>query len=708
MKPLVKLLAVLLVLPLLGLAGCGQEPESTRETNAPETQAQERWYPSVLEYDLGALNDICLAGDGCWLAAETGVHRLDVDLRQTGEVRDLGTSLLALQGDRLVYRDYDIQMEGCVLRDEEAVIFLMQPGHGLDKAQLWAKGEDLWFCDGYQLYRNGTEVSLPQEPGSFWRAAALAESEGELFAVLTRSDPEGDGPAEAWLVPVDSATEALAVKDGTALPDAARRAEPCCGEDTGLLYADGTLWQLRDRSLTPFLELTRYGINPSTLRRVLVTGDGRVLCLDRDGLLVLFTRKPETAKPGGQGSGDPAAIGEPVLPAEQKTLRIGALEYCSNTTETLIAYVNRLDGPYRLEGKTYETAEQLNLALLNGELDLLTMYDDALLRNYAEKGLLEPIDELLPERFSSGLLYENLVEALRFRDHCYYLPPIIKLYGNLLPKSYGVEPEDVDSLAALAAIMEEQEPETFTFELRESVFFRMVGQTMDHWLDEEAGTARFDSEAFIELLEFCNRFVLTPEESLANQTGISAYDKPRFVIFTSLTVGASAQWMYFDYFSLPYAGVKPLTLYCDTWLAPVRGADRDALRDFFETVLSDDGWYEKTTHMYDRPTHLPTTRTINAIYLNRKWTEQDFNLKIEETLANKDYHGEDYSDEAFLESVETLRTMISEASQFMSIGSEIRSMLTEEARACFNGEISAQEAASRIQNRVEIYLSERR
>ena len=58
-------------------------------------------------------------------------------------------------------------------------------------------------------------------------------------------------------------------------------------------------------------------------------------------------------------------------------------------------------------------------------------------------------------------------------------------------------------------------PVSYAGQTRETALNNWLNVTMDYWIDEEAGTARFDSDAFLKLLEYCGRFPGTSEEAAA-------------------------------------------------------------------------------------------------------------------------------------------------------------------------------------------------
>ena len=368
--------------------------------------------------------------------------------------------------------------------------------------------------------------------------------------------------------------------------------------------------------------------------------------------------------------------------------------------------MNRSGDCARLETKVYADAEQLNLAVLSGEVDLLSAGDLSLLENYARKDLLLPVDQLLPELFSSGVLYENMVDALRCDGRCYFLPPCFTGDINLLPKRYETDPASLDSISALEALLAKREPEYFGLFTKESI---LAGQwlpaTTDYWVDRDAGTARFDSEEFVEFLKFCDRYVLTWEEVAANQAGVDGRftPPPHYRMKVTMIVCDSDQYMDYVYYRLPCEGLSTISLSSECYLAAVRGTDPAEAGNFFSVVLTDEGWHKKGK-IGDDSGHIDD----NILFLNREWTEADLD-KTEQTTLKK-HTGQSpvdtFDPEEYKTAMEKIRGFLNEANHFEGNISELIDVIHEEANAFFNGDITAEEAARRIQNRVEIYLAE--
>lgn len=681
----------------LSLVACGPAPEKETEP-APEVSAlpilseeAEPLYSTVLSFELGELLDLCPAGDGWLLSTEEGIYTLDADHALLPEEEPISAYAKAMtedSGDPL-WLSYAEEGSGYVLRDRERERYAVDPGHGYPNIQLLAADGSVWICDYYRLLRDGAELELPREPGCLWRGASLVKTPEGLFAVLVHTEEASHNNLSARLVPVSADTAALRETEGRELPEALRNVEPVCAPESGCLYADGKLWRLEDEGIRLLADLQTYGLNPSALRRILLDGD-RILCLETDGLLILNSEPPDAPS-----EGDPSASSEP--PAERATLRLGVLRFEPEDLTLLVSYINRSATCCRLETKLYEDVEQLNRAVLSGDVDLISLYDLSTLENYTKAGLLQPIDELLPELFASDILYQNMVEGLRQQGHCYYLPPAFTCRAMYLPKAYGTDPESLNTLRVLTALLEEREPQSFGFSTKRSTLAAYwLPETIDYWVNTEAGTARFDTPEFVEFLDFCDRYCMTWDEVSANRAGLTEtdYDMPRFKIGLNLDPNYMIKY---ELYRPPYEGLSTVSVYSESYLAAVHTADSGEVRAFFETVLTDEGWHDKVTQT--------SNFSDNHLFLNQTWTERD-QVQIEQKTLDAYTGTYNFDAEDYKASMDKYRSCIKEANRFQGSDSELIEIITEEAIAFFNGDITTEEAARRIQNRVEIYLAE--
>lgn len=668
------------------LAACKNETvpsKSVEETLHVASVETPDYYGQTCSYDADSLYEIWPEGDGYLLSTSYGVYRIDNSFHRT-DVSDMEQIyVISLRKDgRLQIVDGE---DGYEIRAKDGTIFPVKSRIGSAPIQLIQVANSIWLCDGSALYRNGVVLELPRDADYYWEARALIETQDGLFACLSRLDAASYKPISGVLLLLDGTETSLTPEHGLALPAELLDAKPCCPPETGLIVSAGKLWRLSGDCFSPVADLNHCGVNSANLLRVLMPDFSTILCLEKRSLLVLDSR--EQAAETGQHD-----------PVESKTLLIGTIgEY--PTFSEFISYFNRTHTEWKFDKKVYTDAEALNRGLLTGEIDFVGDSDLLLLNNYGEKGLLQDYTISAPEMIQSDSLYQNMINGLRTDGKLYCLPGLLVPCVSLMPSRYCVESDTFNSLSALTVFLEEKEPEALRETTKEAMFSRWFEASLQHWIDFDNHTACFDSSEFIALLRFCNQCAQTPEEASAFQKNgsDSEAENTLFQLDHQLRYSYAAAFNY-QYFSLPFPELSTIRLDAFFYLAAAADTDGGAVRAVMETVLFDEGW-----HRYIR-TQSSFSNAIESVFLNREWTEADQTQRTEEYLSSSVIVPE--AEVIFLASMETVDCLLKETNRFLNVSTSL-DFVYSEAQAFFNGDCTAEEAARRIQNRVEIYLAER-
>ena len=675
---------VLVFIMLVVCMGCKKATEKTIEV---DTNQREEYLPKMYLIEVGEHFDIALNGNDVLLVTERGGFYLD-QYYAAAEEKTFAQDPVCLDGKADIYTS--ISENGTELSVCDSSGELYRIPMGMDTfGQLLKQGEVIWYCDGNRLFRNEMQIEMPQAGNGRWQAAALVNTDHGLFVLLRKLVGEGEN-AENLFIPLLEETKAIRAQDGAQLPEQLCGALPLCMPESGCVYAGGSVWRTDGKSFFLLADLQKCGVNPAKLRRVLVLEDGRILCLQQDCLIVLSAKPAgSTQQADGTQASSEAQVSEP--PAERVTLRLGTL-YSAFEFSDMISYVNLHSAACSLEVKEYKSMDQLNRALLSGEVDILGLPDLSALKNYAAKGLLTPMETVAPTLFSSGVLYENMVEALRVDGSCCCLPLVLQPQVNAVPKRYQAAASDLAAPQAYFSFLAENEPEAFGLDTREIRFSNWLTATADYWIDAEAGTTHFQTEEFLALLEYCDRFVLTPAEAMANQgaaegTPMASCNQPMYL--------GMHLWEDYDLVPPPFAGVSACTLHSNTYLAVVSGCDLEAAKALMMTLFTDEGWHE---------TWKSSEMTRLCISTNREWTEDDLDAEVAQMLD--DPYTEIPDEEGFLSGVAQMKALYAEANHFAGGISELNNVILEEAQVYFNGDCTAQQAAERIENRVWLYINE--
>ena len=700
MKYQVRIIAILLAVLLL-LSGCGGETKETERSTAPadgsgpvvtvssqsgETQAPESELPDVFELAGRKLLDLCPTEEG-WLLAWEGDplepaegERYGTFLTQLNEklepvnserINDYDpTAILRADGSLWVLSDSSEPQGVWVFKDGEPWV---RVGEMLNLGQLSWEDGTLYTVHDFRLWIGQREIELPQTGGVRYNVNCVVRAGGQMYALLSGW---GDGGSTGrWLCPVGPETEKLSLPEQTvALPDDAFHA--CWSGDEAWLLAGSRLFKTDGLSCEEVCDLGALGVDCSysVLKRLLACPDGSFLAVEPDCVLHVDLRRP---------------VGQ--------TLTMGYLLEDYRCTEDVTAF-NRAGTSWRISTRSFSDPEALNLAMLNGELDLLYLKDAEILHNYAAKGLLAPIDSAVTDR-----ILPKVVAACSDRGVCYCLPREIRyLCCCSIPAAAVTDPADLRDLDRLAALIDRACPESWECDTKENVLRWAVSECSDSWIDWETRTARFTDASFLTLLRFADRFEDSQEEVNANRNGYYNAGIGYFEVFDQVQNNTYGMKVRDDpetgrkakvLFPFPSADHSGLSMNVSSFYAMVDGDGLPGAQSFFDFLFSETEWYDEPVS--------------NREIYDAEWPVQEAHCRalIEKRLS---LYGDGATDPNAARDLTEWMTLLEQADHFLSATTtELESVILEEAQPYFNGDVTAEECARRIQNRVEIYLAER-
>ena len=449
---------------------------------------------------------------------------------------------------------------------------------------------------------------------------------------------------------------------------------------------ESVLYRTDGKTLQNLGNPTPFGVNLSKLRSIVPLDEERVLLLSGKNLILLaLGEEGPTGEPtGGEGFGN---------------LVIGMDVNISSSFSELVARYN-MASDYKVELKEYVDPEKLNLALLNQEVDIVATHDADLIKNYAEKKLLTPLDGVIGDLVSSGDIFPNVLQMGKVAGELYMIPNACMVLGMMLPKT--VVEEKGGSFADMKDLLETldglEDRRFFNSNTRDITLGHFsINGAYRAWVDEEAGTCSFEDESFIALLKFCSRYAPDSATVAANQNGKRplfqtlyqmytpggyewglAYENPKGSGKTDSPYGLAGQ-----IFPCPtgkntgYA-LEPELLFGVTETCTVK----NSAGEFLSWILS-----EENQHPEDEVLRIQMQDGGMPVRISsfRKWMEESKEENIEkgyEVFLSADHYASG------------------------SGSSEIGKVFMEEGLRYLHGEITAEKAAEYIQNRVSIYLAE--
>ncbi len=479
-------------------------------------------------------------------------------------------------------------------------------------------------------------------------------------------------------------------------------------------------WNGDTGMLEPLLDKSRSDVNFSAnlLRCFAVLEDGQLAAVTWDN---------------GQGE---LAVLTPVDPSElpEKTVLTVACVFCSNKLQWYVTEFNKASQDYRIEIKEYSTtnvfAEGLQRMIVDitaGNVPDLLYMSGLSADKFGVKGILEDLWPYIdgdPELSREDLM-THVLECAEMDGRLY------EIFDSFTIKTVAGAAEVVGdrlswTVADLQAALESM-PEGASaygsWEVADYLLEELVCVNMNRYVDWTAGTCSFDSQEFKELLSYVGSLglpvgqrgegVMWTEslvmdkqqmlytanygEGLTNFQDIqlceSLFNGPVSFVGHPRLDGACGSSFYISSESVPIA----MTTACK---------DKEAAWAFLREVLLPQEGLPKTVDQLGR---------VSAFPINR----HDFEALAQLSMTEEIRFGRGFSDESgnHFSIVFTSLTQ-AEYDQIMELYNAIDSLYAEdtdvmdavlsEATVYFSGDIGLDEAASRIQKRVQLYLDEQR
>lgn len=479
------------------------------------------------------------------------------------------------------------------------------------------------------------------------------------------------------------------------------------GGENEVLISSGNILYRYDLSTGTCEELLNWincDINSDQVRQFAMLEDGRILAF--------------TFNWDAQDESSAEAVFLTKTPAseikEKKILTYGTM-YLDSMVRSEIIRFNKSSDAYRIEVKEYgmsgdyETAQkQMNSEITSGNTPDLIDLNSLDPSSYMAKGVLADLYPFLDN--DSELKREDFIpNALKLyeQDGKMYGAAISFNVQTLLGKTADVGGKmgwtvtDVQELLA----SKPAGTELLEYASRESILQMLVMLGADAYVDWGAGTCSFNSDDFIQLLEFANTF--PSMESFNNEESEGTYTKlsQGKLLLDSLYMSQVA-----DYLSSAAMFGEPVT--CIGY--PTSNGSGSIIRSSMAIGISEkssdkDGAWEFVRSLLG-------SQYQDNLQWNFPIRETSLQKVFDEAMEEKEVGSSVFSFDGFTyevkaatqEQIDAIRQLIDNAEPLASYNTQILSFINEEAAAYFSGQKSAKDVADVIQNRVSIYLSENR
>ena len=569
------------------------------------------------------------------------------------------------------------------------------------------------------LMANGNAIYVLNADGSLKGSIDTSDLSNGISNFVTLGDGSvaalvyGEDYAAFDLRPVDTA--AMQLGEATAsLPTDAYSARPS-GGGYDFCYNKGESfygYKLADGSEEKLVTWINCDVNSNNLTSPYITEEGNIVCLSSeysntgDGATTYFITLTKT----------------PYDQVPQKTTLTLACVYLGYDIKNQILDFNRKSSDYRIEVRDYSEFNteddysagytKLITEIGSGAVPDIMVTDGLPIETFGAKGLLADLwpfidaDEELGGR--AGVM-EPVFNALSQDGKLYEITSSFYITTIAGPASIvGTEPGWTyeEMYAALDQMPEGCE----LFSLgttRNDVFSRICMLNLSRFVDWTTGECSFDSDDFISLMEFANRFPETFDWEHHEWTNEDS-DAYRIKEGRQLLVTLSLSDPYsYNYYSEMFNGDMALKGFPDV---PGSGAvfnmngtglaiastckNQDAAWSFVRTLLTRE-YQENYTY---------------GFCTNRELCEENIQSMVGESYYSYDQvTGEEKEIIFTQENADLITDLINNTSMVADYNSsQINDIINEEVAYYFSGEKSAQDVAATIQNRVSIYVNEQR
>lgn len=569
------------------------------------------------------------------------------------------------------------------------------------------------------LMANGNAIYVLNADGSLKGSIDTSDLSNGISNFVTLGDGSvaalvyGEDYAAFDLRPVDTA--AMQLGEATAsLPTDAYSARPS-GGGYDFCYNKGESfygYKLADGSEEKLVTWINCDVNSNNLTSPYITEEGNIVCLSSeysntgDGATTYFITLTKT----------------PYDQVPQKTTLTLACVYLGYDIKNQILDFNRKSSDYRIEERDYSEFNteddysagytKLITEIGSGAVPDIMVTDGLPIETFGAKGLLADLwpfidaDEELGGR--AGVM-EPVFNALSQDGKLYEITSSFYITTIAGPASIvGTEPGWTyeEMYAALDQMPEGCE----LFSLgttRNDVFSRICMLNLSRFVDWTTGECSFDSDDFISLMEFANRFPETFDWEHHEWTNEDS-DAYRIKEGRQLLVTLSLSDPYsYNYYSEMFNGDMALKGFPDV---PGSGAvfnmngtglaiastckNQDAAWSFVRTLLTRE-YQENYTY---------------GFCTNRELCEENLQSMVGQSYYSYDQvTGEEKEIIFTQENADLITDLINNTSMVADYNtSQINDIINEEVAYYFSGEKTAQDVAATIQNRVSIYVNEQR
>jgi ABC-type glycerol-3-phosphate transport system substrate-binding protein len=338
------------------------------------------------------------------------------------------------------------------------------------------------------------------------------------------------------------------------------------------------------------------------------------------------------------------------------------------------------------------------------DIDIIVFNDYSQVTNFASKGLMTDLYTLIENdsELSTDDFLPNVLTACEFDGKLLALPTSFSLY-TVVGKTEDVGTESgwtIDDAKALLASKPEG-TELFDYTMtRDTMLSNLISLNYRDFIDPVNATCTFDTQEFVDVLEFANMFpedyewdedVDSADQLHSGQVLLDTYYLNEFeeIQLYETVFGGPLTFIGYPTSEGNGALLSLNSIYGITTNCDVPDVAWDFLRQLYQPD-DDDSYY--------------------GFSIRKDSFEQYCADAMKEEAGGGGYGWGNYEVEiqpATQEQVDTVKDLVYNTTAVSgAVSSDILNLINEEAAYYFSGEQSAEDVAAKIQSRMEIYLSE--
>lgn len=492
-------------------------------------------------------------------------------------------------------------------------------------------------------------------------------------------------------------------------------------QKNGILFNTGNLllqYDLEKKELSTLLSWLDNDINGDEVRFFTELEDGKLLAVSTSyeteassSDLILLTQA------------DASQI------TEKTVITYGATYTDYNVKKEIINF-NKTNPKYRVKVKDYASEGDYEAAItkMNSEIlsgtgpDIFDFSAGISLTAYANKGVLEDLYPYLESdtELNKEDFLENVLHAFEVDGKLYMMAPSFYI-NTVIGKTSQVGSEMGWTMQELMDLYKTLPPDTelFDFGSKSTILSYTCMNDISQFIDWKTGTCSFNTDAFLNALEFANTF---PKEFNYDEDGPSTPSKIRSgkLVLLNTSINDVKQYqMYKAMFNEPMTFIGfPASSGTGSYLYPnnpmginAKSKNKEGAWEFIRTFLTKE-YQELDKNGQNKIWGFVTRKNELDAYLQQSTVPEYYTdengQQIEQTSS---YGYNDFDIEikaATQEDVQEIKKLIESVDSVSNQDQQITKIVAEESEAYFNGAKTAKEVADIIQNRVQIYVNESR